>query len=504
MFIRGQRIGSGSYGRVYECEHESDKYAVKRNLISKSVDFIGSVKELDLLHKVKTNQSSYLSQCTHYFFVCPFKEPPSPLSPDMKDDKVYFVFNRASMNLHDFIKSHHNFKPLKWMMLNILMALEVLHYNNIVHLDLKPTNILVDIKDDKYTAILADFGMSRFITKQYDQTGLPITSWYRAPEMCSKRAIQRLSSDIWSLGCIFFEMVFRTCIMAVKSDDDSHDVVLKNIISKHPKVTQADLKSIISDNGKIAEYMALKSEDSSWMARIDTRIVPIFEEYVGRFDLFQDLLNKMLAFNPDKRITASQALVHPFFQEYKTCICVERLTFVTSMADLYYTIPPVSDRELILPLINDVYKARNDVPWYSDQILIHTMEFYDRYLLYEYNLRPRKLIDEHKNTRLMKFNICLYLAIKYFQHDSRLSFSHIAKLTISELDLANFELYLLEKVLGFNLFVWTWYEYADKFDIKWTNDQLRLYFTRWPEIISNEFNAHKNAVKLLDFFYDEK
>ncbi|XP_063934770.1 cyclin-dependent kinase 7-like [Zophobas morio] len=96
---------------------------------------------------------------------------------------------------------------IKSFMLQSLLGLEYLHSRWILHRDLKPDNLLVSSKG---ILKLADFGLARvFGTLEGHYSPNVVTRWYRAPELCFKADIYGTGVDIWSLGCVFYELIKR-------------------------------------------------------------------------------------------------------------------------------------------------------------------------------------------------------------------------------------------------------------------------------------------------------
>lgn len=98
----------------------------------------------------------------------------------------------------------------------MLNALAYCHIHRIVHRDLKPQNLLVN---NNGRIKLADFGLARaFSFPLRNYTHEVITLWYRAPEILLGAKVYTMAVDLWSLGCIFTEMVstyffYRDCII---------------------------------------------------------------------------------------------------------------------------------------------------------------------------------------------------------------------------------------------------------------------------------------------------
>lgn len=108
---------------------------------------------------------------------------------------------------------------VKTLMLQLGSAVEFLHDHWILHRDLKTSNILMNNRGE---IKLADFGMARFCGDPPPQnlTQLVVTLWYRSPELLLGATTYDSSIDIWSLGCIFGELLTRTPLLQGKNEVD--------------------------------------------------------------------------------------------------------------------------------------------------------------------------------------------------------------------------------------------------------------------------------------------
>jgi cyclin-dependent kinase 2 len=121
---------------------------------------------------------------------------------------IYMVFEYLDMDLKKLLdrkKSLLTPKLVKSYMHQLLEAIDYCHTNRILHRDLKPQNLLLDCMGH---IKLADFGLARnFNIPLRAYTHEVVTLWYRAPEILLGTKLYTTSVDIWSLGCIFAEMV---------------------------------------------------------------------------------------------------------------------------------------------------------------------------------------------------------------------------------------------------------------------------------------------------------
>jgi cyclin-dependent kinase 6 len=178
-------------------------------------------------------------------------------------------------------------------MWQILSGVDFLHSHRIVHRDLKPQNLLVT-KDD--VVKLTDFGLARIYEFYTLLTSVVVTLWYRSPEVLMGLSYAT-PVDIWSCGCIFAELFLRKPLFPGQYEMDQLSKIF-DIIGT-PNDEQWPEKAGLSRSNFKA------SPQKPW-----SQIIPEMDPQA------QDLVQKMLCFSPNSRITASEALLHPYFSEY--------------------------------------------------------------------------------------------------------------------------------------------------------------------------------------------
>lgn len=204
------------------------------------------------------------------------------------------------------------------IMHQVLAAVSYMHSANIVHRDLKPANILIS-RSSKEVKV-CDFGLSRSLNRLIPEpdtnepTFLPLTSklthyvvtrCYRAPEIVIESDQYGFASDMWSVGCILAELLIGRPLFNCAFPRYQLQAILAVIGTPEEK----DCDWI--ENRRLYEDLRPSDEFKS---RIN-------DKFQGHHPYAVDLLKKLLTFNPNKRINAEKALIHPFVigQDDKCC-----------------------------------------------------------------------------------------------------------------------------------------------------------------------------------------
>ncbi|XP_025081640.1 cyclin-dependent kinase 2-like [Pomacea canaliculata] len=286
-FQKIEKIGEGTYGVVYKAR---DKYNPERYVALKKIrldaDSEGvpstAIREISLLKELDHPNVVKLLDVLHY------------------DKKLYLVFEYLNRDLKKYLE---NAPPgglppalIKSYLHQLLAGVAYCHAHRVLHRDLKPQNLLIDIKGN---IKLADFGLARaFGVPVRTYTHEVVTLWYRAPEILLGSRFYSVSVDVWSLGCIFVEMIIRRALFPGDSEIDQLFRIFRTLgtpdESTWPGVT------------KLPDY---KSTFPRWPPTSIQEVVPSLEAQG------LDLLDRMLTYEPSMRISARNAMNHPYFSD---------------------------------------------------------------------------------------------------------------------------------------------------------------------------------------------
>ncbi|CAK4917413.1 unnamed protein product [Aphanomyces euteiches] len=307
-------VGKGTYGVVIAASdvQHGGTFAIKK---------IGQFMRHPKVAMLAFREIQLMNKLGAHPCIMGIHELQRPLSFDMFDD-LYIVQPLMETDLCRVIhsKEHLSDEHIQYFMYQLLCGIQYIHSANVLHRDLKPSNILVN---SDCSIKICDFGLARFATDQDVAEGLSeyvVTRWYRAPELLLANAYA-MSIDVWSVGCIFGELLGRRVMFPGKSYVDQLKVIIEVVgtpstfsFCDNPSARRFAGRQLLTQSPLIAKV--------AW---------PDVFPHANPEAL--NLLDKLLQFDPNERITATDALQHPYFDSCRE-IKLEGLLYTPSGNDL--------------------------------------------------------------------------------------------------------------------------------------------------------------------------
>lgn len=283
-----EKLGEGTYGVVYKARdlYKNEVIAIKKirlenedeGMPSTAMREIAILKELSHPNIVRLIDVIYL-----------------PL-----EKKLSLIFEYVELDLKKFMKSLT--APLSEVRIKkftkkLLEAIVHCHNRRIIHRDLKPQNVLICPQTDELK--VADFGLARAFSVPIRTLTHEIeTLWYRAPEVLLGQKEYSLGVDIWAIGCIFAELYERKPIFVGDSEIDQ----IFKIFQFHGTPTEKNWPGV----SNIPDFKPTFPKFRPINPQEQLKTMP--PEAI-------DLLLKLIALDPAKRISAIEALKHPYFAQ---------------------------------------------------------------------------------------------------------------------------------------------------------------------------------------------
>ncbi|RZC71693.1 hypothetical protein C5167_050824 [Papaver somniferum] len=287
QYEKVEKIGEGTYGVVYKARDRvtNETIALKKIRLEQEDEGVPStaIREISLLKEMQHDNIVRLQDVVH------------------SEKRLYLVFEYLDLDL----KKHMDSCPelakdprlVKRFLFQILRGISYCHSHRVLHRDLKPQNLLIDRRTNSLK--LADFGLARaFGIPVRTFTHEVVTLWYRAPEILLGSRHYSTPVDIWSVGCIFSEMVTQRPLFPGDSEIDELFKIFRIMGTPNEEIWPG-----------VTSLPDFKSAFPKWPAKDLAGVVTKLDS------CGIDLLNKMLCLDPSKRITARTALEHEYFKD---------------------------------------------------------------------------------------------------------------------------------------------------------------------------------------------
>ena len=429
-------IGTGSFGTVYLAQnlYTKEKVAIKKIIKSKE-DYLSDNEILDEIEILKNLEHPDIVKIIEFY----------------NTEEAFYIVNEYCEygELYDQVNNELSEIQICVIFRQILSGLAYLHSNNVAHRDLKLENIMISdieyvkIKKEKYFDIkIIDFGTARIFDKNKIGKAIVGSCYYIAPEVLKKN--YNIECDLWSAGVILYMLLVGIPPFDGSTDSQIISKVKKGIFNKKPK------------------------------------------KYINASNEIKDLISKLLIYDPKKRLTAIQALQHPWFN-------------VTNWTLLYYNIPKKGIIQCIQNLLS--YKIKSKFEELVLAYIIHNItKLKDSKII----IKLFKLVNIKGDGKLKK-NELKNILLNFVSEDYLINYDEIFNLLDSDnngyIDYEEFFRGALDRksILNRDNLIYA-FNFFDKDNSGYINkDKIKKYFINNTideemfEIIFNEIDTNKDG-----------
>jgi len=285
-YAKIDKVGEGTYGLVYKAKNlETGEIVALKRIRLDSIDEgvpCTAIREISLLKELVHPHIVRLYDVIY------------------TERKLTLVFEYLDQDLKKYMDFCRQLPPdtIRTFMKHLLEGIAFCHDHRVLHRDLKPQNLLINKRGDLK---LADFGLARAF-------GIPVrtfshevvTLWYRAPDVLMGSTKYSTPIDMWSAGCIFAEMATGRPLFPGPNAKEQIETVFKVMGTPDPAVWPA-----------VRELPEYREDWRVYPTRRASEVLHSAEPALGREGL--ELLDELLQYDPNKRISAENALRHSYF-----------------------------------------------------------------------------------------------------------------------------------------------------------------------------------------------
>nr|AHC00609.1 mitogen-activated protein kinase [Ganoderma lucidum] len=287
-YVQLEKLGEGTYATVYKGRSRTTNEIVALKEIHLDAEEgtpSTAIREISLMKELKHVNIVRLYDVIH------------------TETKLVLIFEYCERDLKKYMDVHGERGALdpvtvRSFMYQLLKGTAFCHENRVLHRDLKPQNLLINRKGELK---LGDFGLARaFGVPVNTFSNEVVTLWYRAPDVLMGSRTYSTSIDVWSCGCIFAEMISGVPLFRGRDNQDQLLHIMRIIGTPDDRILR-----------KIATEGQTEGQAQKQYPRYPK--IPFSQVLPKASPQALDLLERLLQFDPSKRISAAEALTHPYF-----------------------------------------------------------------------------------------------------------------------------------------------------------------------------------------------
>lgn len=288
-----RKIGKGRYSEVFEgFKNNGDKIVIK---VLKPVRINKVNREIIILKQLNIEDHPNIIKLIDVVY---------------DNDSLTYSLIFDKIEHQEFLSyfENYNFSDLKYYFRQILEGLDYAHSKGIMHRDLKPQNLILNIKNKKVKII--DWGLAEFYTKEYEYSVRVASKYYKAPELLVGYPFYDYSLDVFSFGCILAEIFFfhKPFFSSTRNYDQLEETV--RILGLNDFKTYLNTYDIPS--GILKQVLHLNENRIKLSTFLSSEHAEIYKDKQSVNDCI-DLLDKILVYDHKERLTAKECLNHKFF-----------------------------------------------------------------------------------------------------------------------------------------------------------------------------------------------
>ncbi|OSX67902.1 hypothetical protein POSPLADRAFT_1072610 [Postia placenta MAD-698-R-SB12] len=287
-YVQLEKLGEGTYATVYKGRSRTTNEIVALKEIHLDAEEgtpSTAIREISLMKELKHNNIVRLYDVIH------------------TETKLVLIFEYCDRDLKKYMDAQGERGALdphivRSFMYQLLKGTAFCHENRVLHRDLKPQNLLINRKGELK---LGDFGLARaFGVPVNTFSNEVVTLWYRAPDVLMGSRTYSTSIDVWSCGCIFAEMISGVPLFRGRDNQDQLLHIMRIIGTPDERLLRKIATEGQTENAQLKQYPRYPK-------------IPFSQVLPKASPPALDLLERLLQFDPSKRITAAEALQHPYF-----------------------------------------------------------------------------------------------------------------------------------------------------------------------------------------------